>query len=301
MHVAVTGSTGLIGTALVSSLRDDGHRVTRLVRREPTAVDEVGWGPASGSLDPASLAGVDAVVHLAGEPIASRPWTKTQKQRIRDSRVQGTRLLADTLARMETPPSTLVASSGVNYYGDGGAQVLTEEHGPGDDFLAEVCQAWEGATGPASAAGVRVVNCRTGIVLSDAGGVLQIQLPLFKLGLGGKLGSGEQYMSWISRDDLVGVFRHALEDETLAGPVNAVAPNPITNATFTETLGDALGRPTVLRVPHFAPKMVLGKMADALLFASLRAVPARMEAAGYDFTDPQLEPALEAMVSPSPS
>ena len=254
MNVLVSGSSGLVGSALVAALNADGHRVKRLVRAAVRdAEDEVGWDPAGGVLDPAGLEGLDAVVHLAGENIASGRWTTAKKARIRDSRVKGTELLCQTLARLDRPPKTLVSTSAVGYYGDRGDEVLTEDSPPGHGFLAEVCEAWEAATEPAAAKGIRVVRLRIGVVLSPRGGALAKMLPAFKMGLGGRIGNGRQYMSWITLDDLVGVIRFALTNNELSGPVNAVSPNPVTNLEFTKTLGRVLHRPTVLPLPAEIP------------------------------------------------
>lgn len=291
MHVAITGSTGLIGSALVDALSAGGHEVTRLTRRAPRQADEARWDPQGGALDPSVLRGVDAVVHLAGAPIGRR-WSTAQKARIRESRVLGTDLLARTLASMDDGPGVLLVSSGVNYYGDRGDEVLTEDASPGEDFLARVCISWEAAADPAREAGIRVVHLRTGVVLSGEGGVLGPQLPLFKAGLGARLASGRQFLSWITLDDMLGVIQHALRSDSLAGPVNAVAPNPVRNAEFTRTLARVLSRPAFLAVPRFAPRLVLGEMADALLFASVRVVPERLEADGYRFQHPDLEEGL---------
>ena len=298
MKIVVSGASGLVGSALVPSLVAAGHQVTALVRREsqqtpPAGVSEVQWNPAAGELDAARLVGHDAAVHLSGESIAGGRWTNEKKRRIRDSRVQSTRLLAETLARLETRPHTLVCASAVGYYGDRGAEVLTEESTAGGNFLAEVCREWEAAAEPARAAGIRVVHLRFGVVLSAEGGALAQMLTPFKLGIGGPLGSGEQYMSWLTRDDAVGMIEHALTDETLSGPVNAVAPQPVTNSEFARTMGRVLSRPAILPMPAFALRLTLGReMADALLLSSARVEPARLKAAGYQFKHPQLEGAL---------
>lgn len=296
MHVAVTGSTGFIGSALVSRLTGQGHRVTRLTRREPRAPDEIRWDPGAGLLDPADLRDVEAVVNLAGEPIAGGRWTARRRRRIRDSRVQGTGLLARTLAARDGGPMVLVSSSGIDYYGDRGEEILTEESGAGDDFLAQVCIAWEAAADPARAAGVRVVHPRTGIVCAARGGALpKLMLP-FRLGVGGRLGTGRQYMSWITLDDMIDLLLHALTSGSLSGPVNAVAPGPVTNAEFSRTLAAALRRPALVPVPRFAPRLVLGELADALLFSSQRAIPARAEADGFTFRHRTLAEGLRAVL-----
>ena len=297
MKIIVTGATGLIGSKLVRALRSEGHSVTRLVRggsqtfRAP-GTSAVEWDPDAGRIDGKELEGHDAAVHLAGENIAEGRWTPQKKARIRDSRVKGTRLLAETLAGLSARPQTLVAASAVGFYGDRGAEVLREESASGSDFLSELCREWEKAALPASQAGIRVVNLRIGVVLAAEGGALAKMLPPFRLGAGGRLGSGGQYMSWITIDDLVGVILHALKNESLRGPVNAVAPRPVTNAEFTKTLGRVLGRPTLFPVPAFAARLAFGEMADALLLSSARVEPARLQGTGYQFAYPELEGAL---------
>lgn len=299
MRIAVTGSTGFIGSALVARLTAEGHAVTRLTRRQPQHPGELRWDPAQGLLDSAGLRGVDAVVHLAGEPIAGGPWTAKRRRRIRDSRVQGTDLLARTLAGLAAAdggPRVLVSASGIDYYGDRGEELLTEDSTPGDDFLARVCTAWEGAADPAREAGIRVVHPRTGIVCAARGGALpKLMLP-FRLGVGGRLGSGQQYMSWLTIDDMLGLLVHALTSESLSGPINAVSPLPVRNAEFARTLGTVLHRPAVVTVPRFAPRLVLGELAETLLFSSQRAVPERAEADGYRFAHRSLEEGLRAVL-----
>lgn len=293
MIVAVTGSSGFLGSGLVAFLAAGGHRVIRLVRREPApGEDALRWDPSSGAITMPGPALADAVVHLAGESVASRRWTEATKQQIRASRVTATQRLAETLARLARPPRAFVSASALGYYGDGGAQVLTEESAPGVGFLAGVCREWEAATAPATAGGIRVVNLRIGLVLSPAGGALAKMLTPFRLGVGGVVGSGTQYMSWIDLDDLTGAIGHALATDTLSGPVNAVAPTPVTNAEFTRTLGRVLRRPTLLPLPAFAARLAFGEMADELLLASARVVPARLQATGYAFRYPTLEGAL---------
>jgi uncharacterized protein (TIGR01777 family) len=253
---------------------------------------EVHWQPETGSIATPGLEGLDAVVHLAGENIAAGRWTAEKKASIRDSRVQGTHLLCDALAQLVNPPKVLVSASAIGYYGDRGAEVLREDSRPGRDFLADVCRAWEAATAPAAQRGIRVVNLRFGIVLSAAGGALAKMLLPFKLGAGGIIGSGQQYMSWIALDDVVGAIHHTLITDTLHGPVNAVAPNPVTNAVFTKTLGRVLWRPTLFPLPAFVARAAFGEMADALLLASTRVEPARLKDTHYAFRYPELEGAL---------
>ena len=295
MKVLVTGSTGFIGSALVSALTAAGHQVTRLVRKLAGA-GEVRWDPTAGAIDTGGLEGHDAVVHLAGENIAGR-WTAAKKQRIRESRVNGTRLLTEALAKLSRRPRALVCASAIGYYGDRGEEKLREGSPPGKGFLADTCVAWEAAAKPAADAGLRVVHLRIGVVLHPAGGALKQMLLPFKLGAGGVIGSGRQYMSWIALDDLIGIFQHALANDSLRGPANAVAPNPATNREFTKTLGKVLSRPTIFPMPAFAARLAFGEMADELLLASTRVEPARLAASGYSFAYPQLEAALRHLLS----
>jgi uncharacterized protein (TIGR01777 family) len=293
--VAVTGAGGLIGSALASSLRDAGHRVIPLVRRAPQpGQDELGWDPRSGAITPAGALAADAVVHLAGDSIVGLRWTAAKKRSIRESRTAATRLLVQTLTRLPTPPAVLVCASGVGYYGSRGDEVLTEDSRPGTGFLADLAREWEAATAPAIARGIRVVNLRIGIVLSSRGGALARMLTPFRMGVGGVVGSGTQWMSWIALDDVIGAIHHARATESLRGPVNAVAPAPVTNAEFTRTLGRVLGRPTLMPLPAFAARLAMGEMADELLLASQRVLPQRLLAAGYGFRHPTLEAALRA-------
>lgn len=297
MKIIVTGSSGLIGSALVASLKARGDEVTSLVRKATDATRaggtrEVLWSPDRGELNGAELEGHDAAVHLAGDPIAEGRWTDEKKRRIRESRVQGTTLLAETLAKLKTPPRVLLTASAVGYYGDRGEELLTETSAAGEDFLSDVCRVWEASADAAKAAGIRVVRLRFGVVLSGAGGALAKMLTPFKLGAGGKIGSGKQYMSWIALDDAVGAILHALAHEELEGAVNVVAPRAVTNAEFTKTLGGVLGRPTIFAMPAFAARLAFGEMADAALLASQRAEPAQLKATSYDFKYPELEGAL---------
>ncbi|MGQ4807545.1 Epimerase family protein [Candidatus Entotheonellaceae bacterium PAL068K] len=298
MHVVVTGSTGLIGSALVSSLTAGEHHVTRLVRTPPRHGEaEVQWDPETGSVAVPGLEGVDAVIHLAGENIAKGRWTAAKKARIRNSRVHGTRVLCEALTQLAEPPKVLVSASAIGYYGERGAEVLSETSRPGQDFLAWVCRDWEAATEPAAQCGIRVVRLRIGVVLSPAGGALGQMLGLFTLGIGGVIGTGKQYFSWVAIDDVVSAIHHALITETLHGPVNAVAPYPITNREFTKTLGRVLRRPTLLTMPTFAARLFLGEMADALLLASTRVEPSQLHESGFHFRYPELEGALRQMLS----
>jgi uncharacterized protein (TIGR01777 family) len=302
MKVLVTGASGLIGSALVPFLTTGGHHVTRLVRSTPRPnTAEVAWEPTTGHIAAAGLAGLDAVVHLAGENIASGRWTAEKKARIRDSRVHGTRRLCEALAQLDMPPRVLVTASAIGYYGDRGTEVLHEDSPPGDDFLAQVCRDWEAATAPAVQRGIRVVMLRFGIVLSPAGGALAKILGPFKLGAGGVIGTGQQYMSWIALDDVIGAIYHALHTTELQGPVNAVAPHPVTNHDFTATLGRVLRRPTLLPLPAFVARLAFGEMADALLLASTRVMPTRLQATGYEFHDPELAGALQHLLGQQPA
>ena len=296
MRVLISGSSGLIGRALTENLRGDGHEVTRLVRGTPGPGD-LAWDPEHGRIDAAGASGHDAVVHLAGEGIGDHRWTEEHKRRVRDSRVKGTTLLADALAEADAKPAVWVSGSAVGFYGDRGDEPLNEESAAGTGFLAGLVEEWEAATGRAEDAGVRVVHLRSGIVLSPRGGALKPLLPLFKLGLGGKLGSGRQYMSWISIDDEVGAIRHAIASDALTGAVNATAPNPVTNAEFTKTLAKAVHRPAFFTVPKAALAIRIGSEgAEEMLLAGQRVLPAKLEATGYDFRHADLGAALEALL-----
>ncbi len=296
MDVAITGSSGFIGTALVAALTGAGHRVRRVVRRAPSGDDEVRWDPGAGTIDAAGLAGVGAIVNLAGEGIASKRWTDDQKQRIRESRTKGTGLIAETAAGLDPRPSVLISGSGIDYYGDRGDEELTEASAPGTGFLAGVCTAWEAATQPAAAAGIRTAMLRTGIVLHPDGGALPRMLPLFKLGLGGRFGKGRQWWSWIHLDDEIGAILHALETD-VSGPLNCVAPQPVTNAQFTRSLARVLHRPAVVPVPRLGPTVLLGsELVQSLLYDSHRVLPTGLVDSGYRFAHPGLEEALQSLV-----
>jgi uncharacterized protein len=297
MRILITGSSGLIGSALIAHLNDQGHKVVRLVRRAVAPGEEVAvWDPAAGKLEPSALQQTDAVVHLAGENIAGLRWTRKRKERIRNSRVRGTRLLSESLAQLAVPPRVLVCASGINFYGSSGDDILAEDSPAGSSFLSEVCQAWEAAAEPARRKGIRVVNLRTGMVLSSKGGALQTMLPAFKAGFGGKLGGGRQFVSWIAIDDLTRAISHTIATESLSGPVNATSPNPVRNVEMTNALGKVLGRPTFFTVPTFALRLLLGEMADDLLLCSLRVEPRRLLDSGFTFQFPDYETTLRHLL-----
>ncbi len=296
MDVVISGSSGLIGSALVGALRAAGHRPVRLVRRPAAGADEIAWDPAAGQIDAASLEGVGAVVHLAGAGIGDRRWTEAYKQQILESRTASTSLLATTVASLGRPPAVFLSGSAIGFYGASATETFTERSPHGSGFLAEVCVAWEAAAAPAVDAGIRTAFLRTGIVLSPAGGALRKQLPLFRLGLGGRFGSGRQWQSWISIDDEVAAIIHLLTS-SVHGPVNLTAPNPVTNGEFTKTLGRVLRRPAVLPVPRFAPALLLGgELADNLLFTGQRVLPEVLLADGYAFRHAELEDCLRALL-----
>jgi uncharacterized protein len=292
MKILIGGSHGLVGTALIKSLEAEGHEVFRLVRYAPHSKTEIEWSPDRYSIALARIEGFDAVVNLAGESIAEGRWTDEKKRRIRDSRVKGTKLLGDALANLANPPKTYICASAIGYYGNRGDEILTEASKPGDDFLAEVCVEWEKATALATEKGIRVVNARFGVILDTDGGALKKMLPPFRMGLGGRIGSGKQWMSWIALADVIGALKFALTNESLRGPVNFVAPNPVTNAEFTKALGKVLSRPTLFPIPAFAVRLAFGEMADALLLASQRVEPEHLKAAKYQFRYSELETAL---------
>lgn len=294
MDVLISGATGLIGSALTPELEARGHTVRRLTRH-PRQEGDIRWDVDAGTID-GDLSGIDAVVHLAGESIAEGRWTGEKKRRILESRQKGTRLLAEAVAELDEPPSSMVSVSATGYYGDRGNELLTEESESGDLFLSEVCREWEEAADPAREAGVRVVHPRLGIVLSTEGGALGATLPIFKLGGGGKIGSGGQYWSWVSFDDVIGAILHAMETEDLSGPVNVVTPDPPTNAEYTRVLGKVLNRPTLFTVPAPAARLMLGEITDELLLASARVEPVRLQEAGYSFRHPELEGALRHLL-----
>jgi len=293
VRILVSGSSGLVGSALLPALAAAGDEVGRLLRPGTTAGPlDVAWDPAAGQLDATKLEEFDAVVHLAGENIAAGRWNAARKEAIRRSRVGGTLLLTRALARLKNPPATFVSASAIGFYGDRGDEILKETSDRGRGFLPAVCVAWESAAEPAEAAGLRVVHLRFGVILSRHGGALARMLLPFRLGLGGPVGDGRQFMSWITLDDAVGAIRHALDSTSIAGPVNAVSPAPLSNRDFGRTLGRVLRRPAIAPLPAFVARLAFGEMADALLLASARVVPGVLQATGYRFRHPELEMAL---------
>ncbi len=296
MKVLVSGASGLVGHALIPALEDDGHAVLRLVRhpvRDPG--EEMQWNPYSGRIDAGSLPPFDAVIHLSGESIAGR-WNVAKKRAIYDSRVRTTAFLAQCMERMERPPAVWLCASAIGYYGNQGDKTLTEDAEAGATYLASVCKDWEEATKPAIDRGVRVVNMRFGVVLDKDGGSLPLMMRPFKMGVGGKIGDGKQYMSWITLDDLVSAIVFALNNEKLTGPVNFVAPNPATNGEFTKAVGKALNRPTLFPTPAFALRAALGQMAKELILASTRVIPQKLSDAGFEFEHPDIEGALKSLL-----
>ncbi len=290
-RVLVSGASGPIGSALLPSLKTQGFTVTRLVRNAATGPDQIVWDP-SRPVSPDMVSGFDAVIHLSGESIVGR-WTGAKKRRITESRVQGTGHLAEALAKAPQRPRVFISASAVGYYGSRGDEILREESPSGDGFTAEVCRLWEGATQSAAAAGIRTAQMRFGVVMSADGGALPKMLPPFRLGLGGRLGSGRQWSSWVSVDDVVGAIHHVLNHDTLQGAVNTVSPNPVTNAEFTSTLASVLHRPAIFPMPAFAVKLIFGEMGEELFLGSLRVEPAKLAASGYQFKHPGLKNALK--------
>jgi uncharacterized protein (TIGR01777 family) len=294
-RILVSGVSGPIGAALLPSLKTRGYEVTRLVRGVATGDDQISWNPSK-PIAPDSVSRFDAVIHLAGESIVGR-WSKTKKAKIRDSRVLGTTNLAQALAQANRKPEVFICSSAIGYYGDRGNELLNERSRPGSGFLAEVCREWEAATQPAAQAGIRTVQIRTGVVLSPKGGALGKMLTPFKMGVGGKIGDGRQWMSWIDVQDMVGAIHHILKSDLLQGPVNMVAPKPVTNAEFTETLGSVLSRPTILPMPAFAVKLAFGEMGETVLLGSQRVEPAQLVTSGYPFRFTSLRASLENLLN----
>ncbi|NOY05419.1 MAG: TIGR01777 family protein [Chlorobi bacterium] len=298
MKVLVSGSTGLIGSALVSLLRSKGYEVIRLVR-EKSLPDENAtyWDIPSGHIETKELEGMDAVVHLTGANLSAGRWTEKRKAAFHESRVRATRVLSDALAGLERPPGVFISASAIGYYGNRGSEKLSEDSPSGTGFLAELCRQWEDATNPAKAKGIRVVTARIGVVLSPRGGALKKLLPFFRLGLGGKMGGGAQYMSWISIHDLVRAFQYCLSHEDLCGLVNFVAPNPVTNAEFTRALATACRRPALLPVPGWVLKLMFGEMAEETILSSARVLPEKLRASGFDFHFPELQKALRHLLN----
>jgi len=295
-RILVSGASGLVGSALFPALEASGHQVVKLVRSPASSSSaEATWNPEAGQIDLSRAGHIDAAVHLAGESIAQR-WTPEVKRRIRDSRVEGTRLVSEALAKMSEPPKVLICASATGIYGSRGEEWLEEHSAPGSGFLADICQEWEAAADVARTRGIRVVHLRLGIVLTPKGGALAKMLPAFRLGLGGRLGDGRAFWSWIALDDLIEAILHALKTESLKGPVNAVSPYPLTNAVFTETLGRVLNRPTIIPVPRFALELLFGEMSREGMLASSRVKPARLLETGFKFRLPELEPALRHLL-----
>ena len=296
MKILISGATGMIGKALEKELRKQEHDIVRLVRdKSTTGCCDFYWDPYGESLDPVALHEVEAVIHLSGESVAGR-WTESKKQRIRDSRVKTTSFLSKFISHHDEPPKTLICASAIGYYGSRGDEILTEKSKFGAGFLADTVRQWEAATTPASVKGIRVVNTRFGLVLSPKGGALAKLLPVFKLGGGGVVGSGEQYWSWVTVDDVVGAIIHALGKDNLEGPINVVAPNTVTNRQFTKILSHVLVRPAVIPLPAFAARLAFGEMADQLLLSSQRVEPRRLKESGYEFWHPDLEAALRSLL-----
>jgi hypothetical protein len=299
MKIVVSGSTGLIGSPLIEALNQRAHETVRLVRRRVSSAERsLLWDPERGTIDRAGLEGADVVIHLAGENVFGR-WSPAKQRRIRDSRVQGTRLLTDAIAGLKRRPATLLAASAIGYYGDRGEEAVTEQSAPGEDFLAHVARDWEAATAAASRAGIRVVNMRFGVVLTTTGGALAKMLPAFRLGLGGPVGSGNQYLSWISLDDVISAILHVLTTTSLTGPVNMTAPTPVTNREFAKKLGKVLGRPALVTVPAFALRLAFGTEGAAMLQSGQRVLPERLRASGFSFSLTTVEPALRYLLAPS--
>lgn len=296
MKIAIAGASGLVGSALTSALTADGHAVTRLVRGAPKS-GEIEWHPNQILLDPQALEGFDVIVNLAGENIAAGRWTDEQKRKIRDSRVSGTHLLSEAIAKMNLKPQAFVCASATGIYGDRDDETLDEQSESGSGFLAGVCREWEKACEPAIKADVRVVNLRIGPVLARDGGMLSKLLTPFKMGMGGKVGSGKQYISWVALDDVVSAIKLAINDQSIRGPLNIVSPNPVTNEEFTRTLGHVLNRPTALAMPAFAARLAFGEMADEMLLASQKVLPKKLNSVGFQFQYPNLENAFRKYVA----
>jgi len=295
MKIAIAGASGLVGSALIPILQSHGNQITRLVRSSPKP-GEIEWHPNQDEVSPQSLEGFETIINLAGENIAGGRWTDEQKRKIRDSRINGTHLLSEAVAKMNSKPGAFICASATGIYGDRDDETLDEQSESGGGFLAGVCREWEQATGPASKAGVRVVNLRMGPILAREGGMLSKLLTPFKMGMGGKVGSGKQYISWVALDDAVNAIKLAISDESIHGPINIVSPNPVRNEEFTKTLGHVLNRPTALAMPAFAARLAFGEMADEMLLASQKVLPKRLTAAGFQFQYPTLESAMRKYV-----
>jgi len=296
MIIAIAGASGLVGKALTPLLEAEGHDVVRLVRSWPKA-GEIEWHPNQDSIDTGKLEGFDAIINLAGENVAEGRWTEEKKKKIHDSRVNGTHLLSEAIAKLTTKPRCFLCASATGIYGDRGDETLDEQSESGGGFLAGVCREWEKATEPAHRAGVRVVNFRFGPILARAGGMLEKMLTPFKMGLGGKIGAGKQYISWVAIEDAVAVIKRVLNDESIRGPLNVVSPKPVTNERFTRALGEVLSRPTVMAVPAFAARLAFGEMADEMLLVSQKVIPKKLQAAGFQFEYSDLETALQHYVT----
>lgn len=298
MKILVSGASGLVGSALVPDLEKKGHEVYRLVRRLPKANErKIFWDPDCEEIEQEALEGFDAVIHLGGESIAEGRWTAAKKARIRESRVQSTDFLSRTLAALSRPPKTFACASATGFFGNRGDEELTENSPPGEGFLAEVCREWEAATAPAEEKGVRVLHLRFGVILSEKGGAFTKMLPPFKLGIGGKLGDGKQYVSWIALTDVVRAISYLLEKTEMVGAVNLVSPDPVTNEEWTRTLGEVLHRPTFFRMPAFAAKIAFGEMAEEALLASVKVVPQKLQESGFQFEHPELKETFESLLS----
>ena len=295
MKILIAGASGLVGTALVSKLKAAGAEVTPLVRAA-AKFGEIEWHPDRGSIDAPALEGFDAVVNFSGDGIANGRWTEEKKRRILDSRVNGTRLLSETIANLGRKPATFINASAIGFYGSRGNELVDEESGPGEGFLANVCRQWESATAPAEQAGIRIVKLRLGVILTPDGGIMGSMLRPFKLGLGGKVGSGEQVISWVAMDDVVAAIDFIIQNDSLRGPINVVAPQPVTNEEFTKILGSVLSRPTFMAMPAFAARLVFGEMADEMMLSSTRVAPKVLNDAGFRFQYPELEGAVRAML-----
>jgi uncharacterized protein (TIGR01777 family) len=295
MRIVVAGASGLVGSALVTKLKAEGSEVTPLVRSAAKS-GEIEWHPNRGTTDVPAMEGFDAVINLAGEGIANGRWTEKKKRSILDSRVNGTRLLSETMAQLSRKPATFINASAVGFYGSRGNELVDEESDPGEGFLAGVCRQWESATARAEQAGIRVVKLRFGVILTKNGGMMGSMLGPFKLGLGGKIGSGEQVISWVAMDDVVAAISFILQNESVRGPVNVVTPQPVTNEEFTKTLGRVLSRPTFMTMPAFAARLTFGEMADEMMLSSTRVAPKVLNDAGFKFQYPELEGAVRAML-----